>query len=120
MRYYFKNYARFMCSMIVSALILSGFSSIAHVTFLNSPSETSPHLTINEPASERDVDISENHSHHSNGEEECHSVSCNAYFTSVHPQLHTPFLKIVAFTVSTDQSVKSLSAVLYRPPKSIL
>ena len=120
MRYYSKNYARFMCSLIVSALILSGFSSIAHAAILDSPSASGPHLTMNEPASAQDVDKSENHSHHSNGGQECHSVSCNAYFASVHLQLYTPIHKIVVFSISTDQSVKSFSAFLYRPPKSIL
>lgn len=120
MRYHLKIYAKFMCCMIVSALILSGFSSIAHAALLDDSRESGPHLTMNEPASEQDVDKSGNNRHHSIGERECHSVSCNAYFASAHQLFYTPFHKIVTFSISTDQSVKSLLASLYRPPKSIL
>lgn len=120
MRCFYKNFAKFMRCMVVFILVFSGFSSTVHAEFIDSSHETDLHLTMNEPVSKLDVDKSENHSHHSNGGQECHSVSCNAYFASVHLQLYTPIHKIIVFSISTDQSVKSFSAFLYRPPKSIL
>ena len=122
MRNHFTICAKFICCMMVSASILYGFSSIAYAAYIDAPRESGDHPTMNEPAGEQDVDKGEihSHSHHSKGDQECHSISCNAYFASVHPNFYIPFHKIIAYSISTDQTVKSLLTSLYRPPRPIL
>jgi len=117
-----KTYAKFLAGTLAVVLLVSGSISGLHASVTLNHSEDCFALASAEIIDEADIGYAggHNHPHHPDGEQECHSVSCNLFSPAAASLLSAPSYQGIVFAVSTKQRAHTLFASLYRPPKSVL
>ena len=118
----FKTIARTIVYILVVAIVANGFVSVSQASSVNTHEQFGDPLPSKGLASTHALNKSDthDHGHHSSGEQECHSISCNVYFPPTNLIIGLPYYDSVAFMASAELSTLSLIMSLYRPPKFVL